>query len=82
MSRNSNSLPSLDANSIWDKLTLDIQMPDAMKETMKAQFTKEFAEWLTTENVSESDAIRVSAEAAFRLISDFATIASDLSKQL
>ena len=82
MSGNSNNLPSLDARSIWDKLTNEIQMPEALKETMKAQFTKEFAEWLTTNNVTESDAIKVPAEAAFRLISDFATIALDLSKQL
>ena len=82
MSRNSNSLPSLNANAIWDKLILDIQMPDAMKETMKAQFATEFTEWLTTKNVSESDAIKFSAEADFRLIFDFATIASDLSRRL
>ena len=82
MSRNSNSLPSLDASSIWEKLTGEIQMPDNLKETMKAQFIKEFTDWLTTENVSESDAIKVPAKAAFRLISDFATIALDLSKQL
>ena len=82
MSGNSNGLPSLDINSIWEKLTSDIQMSDSIRETMKEQFTKEFAKWLTTENVSKSDAIRVSAEAAFRLISDFANIASDLSKQL
>ena len=37
---------------------------------------------VTTENVTKSDAIKVPAEAAFRLISDFATIALDLSKQL
>ena len=82
MSGNSNGLPSLDINSIWEKLTSDIQMSDSIREIMKEQFTKEFAEWLTTENVSESNAIRVSAEAAFRLISDFASIASGLSKQL
>ena len=82
MSRNSNGLPSLDINSIWEKLTSDIQMSVSTRETMKEQFTKEFTKWLTTENVSESNAIRVSAEAAFRIISDFANIASGLSKQL
>ena len=82
MSRNPNGLPSLDINSIWEKLTSDIQMLVSTKETMKEQFSKEFAEWLTTENVSKSNAIKVSAEAAFILISDFAKIASDLSKQL
>ena len=82
MSGNSNGLPSLDINSIWEKLTLDIQMSVSTRETMKEQFVKEFTEWLTTENVSESNAIKVSAEAAFRLITDFAKIASELSKQL
>ena len=82
MSGNSNNLPSLDARSIWDKLTNEIQMTEALKETMKIQFTKEFAEWLTTENVTKSDAIKVPAKDAFRIISDFARVTSDLSKQL
>ena len=82
MSSNYNGLPKLDINSIWEQLTSDIQMSVSTKETMKEQFVKEFAEWMNTENVSESDAIKVSAEAAFRLISDFAKIASELSKQL
>ena len=82
MSGNSNGLPSLDINSIWEKLTLDIQMSVSTRETMKEQFVKEFTKWLTTENVSERDAIKVSAEAAFRLITDFAKISLELSKQL
>ena len=49
---------------------------------MKIQFTKEFAEWLTTENVTDSDAIKIPAKGAFQIISNFARIAADLSKQL
>ena len=82
MSSTYNGLPKLDINSIWEQLTSNIQMSVSTKETMDERFVKEFAEWVNTESVSESDAIRVPAEAAFRLISDFAKIASELSKQL
>ena len=79
---NSNGLPSLDANSIWNKLTGEINIPEVFKETMRAQFTKDFAEWLSTENVAASDSIKISAKAAFQIISDFARIATDLTKQV
>ena len=82
MSLNSNGLPSLNANSIWNKLTGKISIPETLKESMKEQFTKDFTEWLSTENFATSDFQKISDEAAFLIISDFGRIVTDLSKQV
>ena len=82
MSLNSNRLPSLDANSIWNKLTGQISIPETLKGTMREQFTKDFSERLSTDNLAASDSLIISAKAAFQIISDFSRIATNLSKQV
>ena len=48
---------------------------------MKEQFTKEFAEWLSTENLAASYSLKISSKAAFLINSNFARVAVDLTKQ-